>query len=63
MTKLKKKYTNLSKAELAIEVTRLAKEITRAKVELASGKLKNTRHVFNLRTQLAIVKSYANYNR
>lgn len=59
MVRFKKKMAHITAAELAAEEARLKKAIAQARLDLASGKAKNTRLVFNLRGQLAIIKSYA----
>ena len=63
MTKLRKNYANLSQAELDSEAKKLRAQIVKAGTELAVGKLKNTRSMFNLRKVLAVVLTYANNNR
>lgn len=63
MTKIKKTYQNLSHAELITEAEKLKLQIAKSQIEMVAGKLKNTRAIFNLRKQLAIVQSYANNHR
>lgn len=63
MTKLKKNYANLSPVELDHEAKKLRAQVVKAQAELAVGKLKNTRTVFNLRKALAVVLTYANNHR
>ncbi len=60
MTKIKKNYINLSASELATEAKKISEQIAKVHLDLMTGKAKNTRQVFNLRKQLAVVKSYLN---
>ncbi len=53
----------MAKKSIQTDEASLRREIAKAKIDLAAGKLKNTRAVFNLRHQLAKVLSHANDNR
>jgi ribosomal protein L29 len=53
----KKQLSGLSKAELSERAKIVYSQIVQNRLELAAGKAQNKRTVFNLRKQLAIIKS------
>ena len=53
----KKQLIGLTGPELKIKARDIYSQIAKSRLELAAGKLPNKRTVFNLRKQLAIIKS------
>lgn len=61
----KKQLIGLSVPELSIKAKAVYSQIVQNRLELAAGKLVNKRLVFNLRKQLAVIKTkiYENSHR
>ncbi|MBI5358441.1 hypothetical protein HZB69_02315 [Candidatus Amesbacteria bacterium] len=61
----KKQLIGLSISELSIKAKAIYSQIAQNKLELTTGKLVNKRAVFNLRKQLAVIKTkiYENSHR
>ena len=63
MIKFKKDHKHLTKPELQAKIRELNSKIIKTRLELKIGKVKNLRSVFNMRKQLAILKTYENDKR
>jgi ribosomal protein L29 len=54
------KIQDMSVSELAARAKQLTTEISKKKLEKVVGRLKNTREIFNLRKELARIKTIIN---
>jgi ribosomal protein L29 len=55
MIKFKKTITNLSSAELQVEVKKVREQLQKAKLDKMGGRLKDLRSTFTLRKKIAIL--------
>lgn len=63
MIKFKKEHKHLTKPELQAKIRELDTKIIRTRLELSLKKIKNLRSVFNMRKELAVLKTYENDKR
>lgn len=57
INEFKKQLIGLTGPELRVKARGIYSQISKSRLELRAGKLPNKRAVFNLRKQLAIIKS------
>lgn len=63
MTKFKTSVKYLTQGELAVKIRESMASMAKIRLEMTVGKVKNVRQLFNLRKQLAILKTYEKLSR